>query len=172
MDNQLIKKTNDSLIFTLQRQNEQGEALVQVLNQVTEIANRMDQQEQRVDKRIDEAEALLDKMSTQVTVTYEEQKNIASMVSRIATYCTKEHERREQTQFSNNLFKAWKGRFISRIYSKLKARMDAVRYTSIRRVDYQEALDFLTTITYVSFSKSELEPTLGILKILEMEEAK
>lgn len=169
MGNQLAKRTNDSLIFTLQRQNEQGEALIQVLSQVNEIANRMDQQEKRVDKRIEETEALLDKMSTQVTVTYEEQKNISSIVSRIATECTREHEKQEETKYSANLFKAWKGRFISRIYAKLKERMDAVRYTSIKRVDYQEALEFLRTISYVSFSKTELEPTPGILRILKME---
>ncbi|KAF1303709.1 ORF6C domain-containing protein [Enterococcus sp. JM9B] len=163
MDNQLTK--NDPLIFTLERQNKQGEALVAVLKEVRAIENR-------VDKRVSEAEALLDKMSKQVTITYEEQREITSLIHCTAGKLARKHEQVLQETFSDNLFKAWKGLFVRRMHSKLKERMNVARYTSIERVNYDEATAYLKSLSYVSFSSHDLEPTPGILKVLELEESK
>lgn len=163
MDNQLTK--NDPLIFTLERQNKQGEALVAVLKEVRAI-------EGRVDKRVNEAEALLDKMSKQVTITYEEQREITSLIHRMAGKLTRKHEKVLEETFSDNLFKAWKGLFVRRMHAKLKERMNVARYTSIERVNYDEATAYLKSLSYVSFSSRDLEPTPGILKVLDLEESK
>ena len=80
------------------------------------------------------------------------------------------HEEKQGKAYSANLFKAWYGVFTSRIHSKLKKRMNVVRYTAIRKVDYQEALDYLNSLNYINFSAKELEPTLRIMQILELEE--
>lgn len=163
MDNQLIK--SDPLIFTLERQNKQGEALVAVLKEVRAIENR-------VDKRVSEAEALLDKMSEQVTITYEEQREITSLIHRMAGKLARKHEQVLQETFSDNLFKEWKRLFVRRMHSKLKERMNVARYTSIERVNYDEATAYLKSLSYVSFSSRDLEPTPGILKVLDLEESK
>lgn len=160
MGNQLMK--SDPLIFTLERQNKQGEALIAVLKEVRAI-------EGRVDKRVSEAEALLDKMSEQITITYEEQREMTSLIHRTAGKLARTHERVLEKTFSDNLFKAWKGLFVRRMHAKLKERMNVARYTSIERVNYDEAIEYLNSLTYVSFSSRDLEPTPGILKVLELE---
>lgn len=168
MDNQLMK--NESLIFTLERQNQQGEALVQVLRQVTEIKEGFEETVVLMNKRFDENEALYEKLSEQLTINYDEQQNIKSVVKKLANKMAHAHEEKQGTSYSGNLFKAWYGVFTSRIHSKLKKRMNVVRYTAIRKVDYQEAMDYLSALDYINFSAKELEPTFKIMQILELEE--
>lgn len=163
MDNQLIK--DDALIFTLERQNQQGEVLLKVLREVQEIKTGM---ETYVDGKINYMEAMVDKVSEQLTIDYDQQQEIKSIVSLVATNMTKIHEAND-VSYSANLFKAWKGRFISRIYAKLKTRMNVVRYTAIRKTDFQEAYNYISELTYEDFSEKELAPTPSILNIIELE---
>lgn len=167
MDNQLTKK--EALVFTLQRQNEQGEALVEVLQNVMEIEANVIASEGRVNKKIEEMEALTEKLSEELTINYEQQQEIRSIVNRLATDMAKNHQAKENKVYSNNLFKAWKGRFISRIYAKLKVRMNVVRYTAIRKIDFPEAYNFVSELTYEDFTEFDLAPTPSILNILAIE---
>lgn len=160
---------NESLIFTLERQNEQGAALVEALKSVAAVEARMIESESKMNKRFDENEALYEKLSEQLTINYDEQQNIKSVVKKLANKMAHTHEEKQGTSYSSNLFKAWHGVFASRIYSKLKKRMNVVRYTAIRKVDYQEAMDYLNALDYINFSAKELEPTLRIMQILELE---
>ncbi len=119
---------------------------------------------------VQQSRSLYEKMSEQVTITYEEQKELRSIVSKLAISLTEEHQKRQGKTYSGNLFKAWKGMFMSRIHSKLKKRMNVVRYTSIKRVDYDEALTYLNVLTYEHFSLIDLQPTPAVLNVLELEE--
>lgn len=167
MENQLMKK--EALILTLQRQNEQGKALVEVLQNVMQIEANVTASEERVNTKIEQIEALTDKLSEQLTISYDEQQEIRSIVNRIATDMTKSHQSKESKEYSNNLFKAWKGRFISRIYAKLKIRMNVVRYTAIRKIDFSEAYNFVSELTYEDFTEFDLAPTPSILNVLAIE---
>lgn len=167
MDNQLVK--NESLVFTLKRQNDQGVAIVEALENIIRIEANVIESEKRVNNRFDEMEALNEKLSEQLTINYEEQQEIKSIINTLATVFAKEHEKREKTTYSGNLFKAWKGRFISRMHAKLKIRMNVVRYTAIRKVDFKEAYQFLESLQYESFREAELKPTPSILRIIELE---
>lgn len=167
MDNQLVK--NESLVFTLKRQNEQGAAIVEALENIIRIEANVIESEKRVNNRFEEMEAMNEKLSEQLTISYDEQQEIKSIINTLATTFAREHEKREKTVFSGNLFKAWKGRFISRMHAKLKVRMNVVRYTAIRKVDFKEACHFLESLQYVSFREVELKPTPSILRIIELE---
>lgn len=168
MDNQLINKeqtTGIALIHTLQAQQNQGQALIQALQKVYEIEAKMDDFE----NKLDEARALVDDATKQINITYEEQKEVQSAVSKIAQDATKEHEKKLDTKFSDNLFKAWKGRFINLVYKYIKRRMNVVRYTAVKRIDYHELKMYLDTLSYYVFTESELKPTPGILNVMELE---
>ena len=168
MDNQLMSKeqtTGIALIHTLQAQQNQGQALIQALQKVYEIEAKMDDFE----NRLDEAKALVDDATKQIVINYDEQNEVKSLVSKIAQEATKEHEKRLKTKFSDNLFKAWKGRFINLVYKYIKKRMNVVRYTAVKRIDFNELKMYLDTINYCTFSNSELKPTPGILKVMELE---
>ena len=168
MGNQLAEKertTGIALIHTLQTQQNQGQALIQALEKVYEIEDKMTDFE----SKLDEARALVNDATKQITINYEEQKEVQSAVSKIAQEATKEHEKKLDTKFSDNLFKAWKGRFINLIYKYIKRRMNLVRYTAVKRIDFNELKMYLDTLNYYVFTESELRPTPGILKVMELE---
>lgn len=110
---------------------------------------------------------MVDKVSKEITINYEEQKVIQSIVWKLAMDLAKEHL--DGKEYSDNLFKAWKGLFTRRIHAKLKKRMNVVRYTAIKREEYETAIKFIENISYVAFSASDLTPTPAILKIIELE---
>lgn len=168
MDNQLMEKertTGIALIHTLQTQQNQGQALIQALEKVYEIEDKMTDFE----SKLDEARALVDDATKQITINYEEQKEVQSIVAKIAQDAAKEHEKKLDTKFSDNLFKAWKGRFINLVYKYIKRRMNVVRYTAVKRIDYHELKMYLDTLSYYVFTESELKPTPGILNVMELE---
>ena len=167
MDNQLIK--NDTLIFTLERQNEQGMALVQALKNVAEIEARVIDTEKRINDRFEQNEALQAKLAEELTINYEEQQELRSIIYKKSTAMTHEHNRKQDKFYSSNLFKAWKGLFSARIHAKLKKHMNITRYTAIRKLDFFEAEHFLQSINYDDFSERDLEPTVKILQVIELE---
>ena len=107
--------------------------------------------------------SMVDKVSKEITINYEEQKVIQSIIWKLSTDLAKEHL--DGKEYSDNLFKAWKGLFTRRIHAKLKQRMNVVRYTAIKREDYETAIRFIESISYVSFSANDLIPTPSILKL-------
>lgn len=157
--------TGIALIHTLQAQQNQGQALIQALQKVYEIEAKMD----AFENKLDEARALVDDATKQINITYEEQKEVQSAVSKIAQEATKEHEKKLGEKFSNNLFKAWKGRFTNLVYKYIKKRMNVVRYTAVKRIDYHELKMYLDTLSYYVFTESELKPTPGILNVMKLE---
>ncbi len=158
MSNEL--QSMDVLKQALVTQNQHGEALLAVID-------RMEQQERRIDLKIVDVENLVEKVSKAITVNYEEQKMIQSLVWKKANSLAEEHLSNQF--YSDKLFKAWKGLFIRRIHAKLKTKMNVVRYTAIRREKFDEAKSFLENLTYADFSLRDLHPTLSILSILEKE---
>lgn len=107
--------------------------------------------------------SMVDKVSKEITINYEEQKVIQSIIWKLSTDLAKEHL--DGKEHSDNLFKAWKGLFTRRIHSKLKNRVNVVRYTAIKREEYETAIRFIESISYVSFSANDLIPTPSILKL-------
>ena len=85
MDNQLINKeqtTGIALIHTLQAQQNQGQALIQALEKVYEIEDKMTDFE----SKLDEARALVNDATKQITINYEEQKEVQSIVGMILNW--------------------------------------------------------------------------------------
>lgn len=131
-----------------------------------ELIIRFNNQEERINGKIERVEDLMEDLSKQITINYEEQKQIQSLVAHKASTLTKEHLDEE---VSDNLFKAWKGLFIRRIYSRIKDQMNVVRYTAVKREDFDRVLNYLENLAYSDFKLRELQPTSAILNIMELE---
>lgn len=131
-----------------------------------ELIIRFNNQEERINGKIERVEDLMEDLSKQITINYEEQKEIQSLVAHKASTLTKEHL---DDEVSDNLFKAWKGLFIRRIYSRIKEQMNVVRYTAVKREDFDIVLNYLESLTYSDFKLRELQPTPTILNIMELE---
>lgn len=113
---------------------------------------------------------LVEKVSKEITINYEEQKQIQSIVSLKANQLAEQHLLSLDGPYSDNLFKAWKGLFIRRIYAKLKTRMNVVRYTAVKREDFDNLITYLDELNFSHFRLRELQPTLSILQIMELEQ--
>lgn len=140
-----------------------------IVQQMIQIKKEIENQEKRIDQKITRTENLVDKISKQVTINYDEQRELQSLVNRKAQEMAKIHEGLEDEEFSDNLFKAWKGLFIRRVYQKLKAYMNVVRYTAIQREKYERSMEFIESIEYQDFSCKELSPTPSIIRIKKQE---
>lgn len=140
-----------------------------IVQQMIQIKKDIESHEKRIDQKITRTENLVDKISKQVTINYDEQKEVQSLVNHKAQDMTKIHESLEDEEFSDNLFKAWKGLFIRRIYQKLKEYMNVVRYTAIQREKYDRSMEFIGAIEYEDFNYKELSPTPSIIRIKEQE---
>ncbi|MGF3113732.1 hypothetical protein ACQV18_09295, partial [Facklamia sp. P9177] len=92
-----------------------------------------------------------------------------SKVHTLANQFAKEHLAKTRLNYSDNLFKGWKGLFIRRIHSRIKNVMNVVRYTAVKRESFEDLMIYLDSLSYQSFSGSELNPTPGILKIMEQD---
>lgn len=158
---------------SLVRQNEQG-------NQMMEIVDNLLQMERRVDSKIESFDLKLknhdkemnefksdvhdtfEEIKKEVTINYDQQKEVQSAVSSLAngfteTFYSDGMPEKVPERYHDDLFKKKKGRYIRRIYARLKTRFNVVRYTAIRKVDYKSALDYIENITFDRISPKEVE---------------
>lgn len=152
---ELLIKQPDSLI-----QLEQSVAnQLEIIKEMRQIKRDVAESEKRM-------VSMVERVTKEITINYEEQRKIQSLVAHKASTLTKEHLDEE---VSDNLFKAWKGLFIRRIYSRIKEQMNVVRYTAVKREDFDIVLNYLESLTYSDFKLRELQPTPTILNIMELE---
>lgn len=152
---ELLIKQPDSLI-----QLEQSVAnQLEIIKEMRQIKRDVAESEKRM-------VSMVERVTKEITINYEEQRKIQSLVAHKASTLTKEHLDEE---VSDNLFKAWKGLFIRRIYSRIKDQMNVVRYTAVKREDFDRVLNYLENLAYSDFKLRELQPTPAILNIMELE---
>ena len=95
MGNQLMENSTIALIHTLETQGKQSEALVSLLREMGNVKEEMIELKDEVKEHVNESRSLYEKMSEQVTITYEEQKELRSIVSKLAISLTEEHQKRQ-----------------------------------------------------------------------------
>ncbi|UJA23774.1 hypothetical protein [Enterococcus gallinarum] len=79
MGNQLTKNNTIALIHTLETQGKQSEALVSLLREMGNVKEEMIELKDEVKEHVSESRSLYEKMSEQVTITYEEQRNCVQL---------------------------------------------------------------------------------------------
>lgn len=139
---QEVQKPMDLIRFNIQRQNEQGEQMIEILNEVQSIKGD-------VDEKFTEMSVMVQEVRDSVTLTYEEQKELQGIVFSISNSFAKESFEGEDV--SREEFSKQVGKFRRSIWKKLKERMNVPRYSSIRRIDYQESIEFVRSLRMKDF---------------------
>lgn len=153
----------------LVREEDQLNQLEQTVASQLQIIKEMRQIKRDVSESEKRMVNMVERVTKEITINYEEQKKIQSLVAHKSTLMAREHLDEE---VSDNLFKAWKGLFIRRIYGRIKDRMNVVRYTAVKREEFDNVICYIERLEYSDFKLRELQPTPSILSILEMEQSK
>lgn len=147
---------------SLQRQNEQGNQMMEVVNHLMGIEERVNEAENRIDYKVAGLEETVDSALEQITIDYEQQKQVKSIVQTRANAFAKAYyldgmPTDVPAKFHDDLFKKKKGRYIARFHARLKKHMNVVRYTAIRRIDFEDAKTYLENIKFSEIPTKEVE---------------
>lgn len=99
-----MAKRKDELIFLqnhIKQTNEQGQQLEQVVNQLLDL-------EDRVENRVSYVEEMVEEIKKEVPITYEQQKELQSIVQSKANQFTREYYKdgfTVESKYQNELFK-------------------------------------------------------------------
>lgn len=146
---QEIEKPMDLIRFNLERQQEQGRNMLQILNEVQSLKNDTQNIKNDVDEKFTEMSLMVKEVKDSVTLTYEEQKELQSTVFSLSNNLAKEYFNGEEV--SRDDFSKQVGKFRRSIWKKLKELMNVPRYSSIRRVDYKDSIDFVKSLRMKDF---------------------
>ena len=147
-----MAKRKDELIFLqnhIKQTNEQGQQLEQIIERMLDM-------EDRVENRV----SYVEEIKKEVPITYEQQKELQSIVQSKASQFTREYYRNGipvNMNYQNELFKKKKGQFIRAMWTRLKEYFNVPRYTAIQKVDYDRTKQFLIMIAFKDFKPNELE---------------
>lgn len=151
-----MAKRKDELIFLqnhIKQTNEQGQQLEQIINRMLDM-------EDRVENRVSYVETMVEEIKKEVPITYEQQKELQSIVQTKSNEFTREYYKNGipvEKRYQSELFKKKKGQFIRSMWTRLKEYFNVPRYTAIKKVDYDRTKQFLTMIAFKDFKPHELE---------------
>lgn len=159
MNNEL--QTMGVLKQALVTQGQQSEALIAVIE-------RMEEQEKRVDKKINEVEQLVKAVDEKVHLDDKEAYDIQKLVGNRSSEFAKIFLEKEgyEVPFDTNIFLAKVGQVRSVIYRRLKHKFGVTKYTHIRHTQFNEAVEFLNDIKYSWLTEAEVRWTPRQLELL------
>jgi len=137
-----VKKPMDLIKLNLVRQQEQGQQMLSILDEVQKIKGD-------VNEKFTEMSVMVQEVRDSVTLTYEEQKELQSKVFSASIGFAKESLDGEEV--SREEFSKIVGKFRRSIWKKLKELMNVPRYPSIRRVDYKNSIEFVDSLRMKDF---------------------
>lgn len=141
---ELVKNPMEVMKFNLERQNTQGVALVEALNRIEKI-------ESNVEYKFSEMKSMVQEVKDSVTLTYEEQKQLQTIVFKSSVDFAKQTFEGVLLEPTKEEFLKEIGKFRRAIWKKLKEKMNVPRYTSIRRIDFQDSLEFVSNLRIKDF---------------------
>lgn len=128
----------EAIKFNLKRQNDQAEALIQVIERVEQI-------ESNVNEKYEKVNDIVEEVRNRVYIEHEDQKQLQSIVGK------KAHEVAKRRYGNNREFGAEFRELVGyarrHVWKKLKNHFNVTRYTSIRHVDRDEAKQYAREIT-------------------------
>lgn len=134
----------EALKFNLQRQNEQGNALVKVIEKVEEMESNVNEKYEKTNEALGNMQDMLQEVNNRVTLEDEDARQIKSIVGKKAAAIAKEKypdlinygaEYRELIGYARRT-----------VYKKLKQHFNVTKYTSIRHVDREKAKEYAASI--------------------------
>lgn len=125
-------------------QNEQGKALVEMIEKVEGIESNVINVRDEVVELKNDVKKDLNDMRNRITIDYESQKELQSIVKKKSNKIAKEHYG-EPEEYGAEIreLSGYATRFL---WSALKDKYRITRFTSLRQVDFKEGKDFLKNV--------------------------
>lgn len=160
------KKKDNLLAKTVEMQKKQAMNLVaqsdvnqQLLQEVIGIKEEMDRNVKKTNQKLTDIELLVEEVNKKVHIDDGEASKIKSIVFSKAGAFADTYFEEQKTHPSDNLFASKKGQFIRLMYSRLKKAFNVTKYTNIKHVDAEKAVQFLRDLSYDDFTSFEIRET-------------
>lgn len=170
------KKKDTLLVQTVEMQKKQAMNLVaqsdvnqQLLNEVIGIKEEMDRNIKKTNQKLTDIELLVEEVNKKVHIDDGEASKIKSIVFSKAGMFADMYFEEQKTHPSDNLFASKKGQFIRLMYSHLKKAFNVTKYTNIKHVDAQRAIQFLRDLSYDDFTPFEIRETQKQKELIALE---
>lgn len=170
------KKKDTLLVQTVEMQKKQAMNLVaqsdvnqQLLNEVIGIKEEMDRNVKKTDQKLADIELLVEEVNKKVHIDDGEASKIKSIVFSKAGVFADMYFEEQKSHPSDNLFASKKGQFIRLMYSHLKKTFNVTKYTNIKHVDAQKAIQFLRDLSYDDFTPFEIRETPKQKELIALE---
>lgn len=139
---------------TLKRQNELGQQMEVMVGEMIKLKTD-------VIEEVTEMRSLVSSVKEEITINYEQQKAIQSIIQSKSinfteTYFASGYGNVDE-KYRDDLFKKKKGQFTHALYKRLKTHFNIPRYTSIKKIDFENTKEFLKSIEYRYIKPDEIE---------------
>lgn len=170
------KKKDNLLAKTVEMQKKQAMNLVaqsdvnqQLLQEVIGIKEEMDRNVKKTNQKLTDIELLVEEVNKKVHIDDGEASKIKSIVFSKAGAFADTYFEEQKLHPSDNLFASKKGQFIRLMYSHLKKTFNVTKYTNIKHVDAQKAIQFLKDLSYDDFTPFEIRETPKQKELIALE---
>lgn len=170
------KKKETLLAETVEMQKKQAMNLVaqsnvnqQLLEEVIGIKEEMDRNVKKTNQKLTDIELLVEEVNKKVHIDDGEASKIKSVVFSKAGAFADTYFEEQKTKPSDNLFASKKGQFIRIMYARLKKAFNVTKYTNIKHIDADKAVQFLRDLSYDDFTPFEIRETPKQKEIIALE---
>lgn len=170
------KKKENLLAETVEMQKKQAMNLVaqstvnqQLLEEVIGIKEEMDRNVKKANQKLTDIELLVEEVNKKVHIDDGEATEIKSIVFSKAGVFADMYFNEQETHPSDNLFASKKGQFIRLMYSRLKKAFNVTKYTNIKHVEAEKAVQFLRDLSYDDFTPFEIRETPKQKELIALE---
>ena len=170
------KKKENLLAETVEMQKKQAMNLVtqstvnqQLLEEVIGIKEEMDRNVKKTNQKLTDIELLVEEVNKKVHIDDGEATKIKSIVFQKAGVFADFYFEEQKTHPSDNLFASKKGQFIRLMYSRLKKAFNVTKYTNIKHIEAEKAIQFLKDLSYDDFTPFEIRETPKQKELIALE---
>lgn len=170
------KKKENLLAETVEMQKKQAMNLVaqsnvnqQLLEEVIGIKEEMDRNVRKTNQKLTDIELLVEEVNKKVHIDDGEASKIKSIIFRKAGVFADTYFDNQKSYPSDNLFASKKGQFIKLMYSRLKKAFNVTKYTNIKHVEAEKAVQFLRDLSYDDFTPFEIRETPKQKELIALE---
>ena len=129
----------------------------------------MDRNVKKTNQNLTDIEFLVEEVNKKVHIDDGEATKIKSIVFQKAGVFADFYFEEQKTHPSDNLFASKKGQFIRLMYSRLKKAFNVTKYTNIKHIEAEKAIQFLKDLSYDDFTPFEIRETPKQKELIALE---
>lgn len=139
------------------------------MEEVIGIKEEMDKTSRKINHKFNDMEKLIEEVNKKVHIDDGEATKIKSVIFSKAGVFADMYFNEQKSHPSDNLFASKKGQFIRLMYSRLKKAFNVTKYTNIKHVEAEKAVQFLRDLSYDDFTKFEIRETPKQKELIALE---